>query len=121
MADIDIAELVATHIGDRDELGFRDITITRSTPGVRDPLNLAGGTQPTTATFTGRGSLEREGRFMDGTLVAQDHVLISVLGGTVSDGAVPQRGDVITFGGVAYRVTRVPSDQVGAVYECEAK
>lgn len=98
-----------------------DVTIARSTPGTRTPSNPAAGTNPTSTTYAGRGFIERTGRFMDGTLVAEGSVLISVLGGSISSGAGVEVGDRITINGSTYKVSKVPTDGVEAVFECEAK
>lgn len=117
----ELADILADALGDQEILGMTDVVITRRTPGTRNPANPAAGTNPTSTTYTGRGFIERTGRFMDGTLVAEGSVLISVLGGTISSGAGVMVGDVITINGRSYKVSKVPTDSVEGVFEAEAK
>ena len=122
----DIADLIAQYLGPQDDLGVTDATLTKQTSGARDPANPAGGTQPTSTDYPARGMVETRLQFSDGTLVRENHVLISLLGGTIAGGAVPEPGNTITIAskqypaGHTYRVTRVAGDGVGAMYECEA-
>lgn len=123
----DIADLIAQYIGPQDDLGVTDATLTKTTNGARDPVNLSAGTQPTPASYTARGYVEATGQFMDGTLVKENHVIISLLGGTIAGGAVPAAGDSVTIAskafpaGKSYPITRIVADQVGAIYQCEGR
>lgn len=121
----DIADLIGDILGDQDDLGVVDATLTKVTPGGRLPGAYSAGTNPTSTDYAGRGFIEAIGMLMDGTLVQQGNVVISLLGGTFA--AVPAPTDAITIAskefpaGHRYAVVRVVADAVGAVYQCEAR
>lgn len=121
----DIADLIAQYIGPQDQLGVADATLTKKTAGTRTALS--GGTNPTPKPYKGRGTVENTNQFSNGTLLAEGHVLISLLGGTFPAAGVPAVDDTIFIAskrypsGATYKVTRVIDDTVGAVYECEAR
>lgn len=117
----DLDELIADALGDQEDLGVTDVVITRRTAGARNPANPAAGTNPATASYSGRGFIERTGRFSDGTLVKEDSVLISVFGASITGKVGVEPGDTIALSGRTYKVSRVQSDSVEAVFECEAK
>jgi len=99
------------------KLGFASGTLTRSTPGTRAAGNLSGGTQPTTASYTCVAMVEKKSMFSSGTLVQEGRSIMTFLGGKIS--VAPKAGDVVSLGGVTYRVWRMETDPDEAVYECE--
>lgn len=117
----ELGDILADALGDLEVIGMTDVTIRRATATTRDPANPAGGTRPTFATYAGRGFIEKTGTFHDGTLVKEGHVLISVLGGTITNGAGVEQFDTITINGATYKVERVMVDPVEGTFEAEAK
>jgi hypothetical protein len=117
----DLAELIGELLGAQEDLGVTDITLTKEASGARTPGSLVDGTNAAPTDYTGRGFIEGAGQFMDGTLVKQPSVKISVFGSTISSGAIPEAGDRITIRSKTYKVVRTLVDPVGAVYECEAQ
>lgn len=117
-----IPKLLAQHLGKRSDLGFRDMTLTKFTPGTRTPGAVSAGTNPTSADYACRGFEEQYAASrIDGTIVQVDDRKISILGASIASSAVPAVGDKITSAGVAYRVISVGRDPVGAIYECQCR
>jgi hypothetical protein len=113
---VDIAKIVAQKIGP----GLLDCTLTRVTGTTREPGNLAGGTQPVTATYPCKGfEAALEQRHIDGTLVKRTDVMVVLLGDTISGGAIePRAGDRVQVAGGVTRavVTIVDRDAAAATF-----
>lgn len=116
----DLRELIGEALGAQDDLGVTDVVLTKFTPGTRTIGQQTGGKNPAPSHHPARGFAEKTGKFSDGTLVKEKHALISIFGSTISGGVEPEEGDSILFNGARYSITRVGSDPVGAVFECEA-
>jgi len=104
----------------------RPLTLVKVTPGVRDPDNLLGGTNPTTTSHTGRGlsATPRLIRSAQGNMandiIETFETEIFVFGASIMPVAVPESSDFITIDGVTWTVTNVGSDSSAAVYTCRA-
>lgn len=114
-----IKKLVAKHLGKQKQLGIRSATLTVYTAGTRTSGSISAGTNPTSTTYPCKAFVDTTGKFMDGTLVREGRSKLSILGGTLPSGVRPKSGSAVSLAGTTYRVTRVVSDPVDAVHECE--
>jgi hypothetical protein len=77
-------------------------TLTRTTPGARNPGNLAAGTNPTSTEYACKGFVSNEAhRKIGGTLVDQTHLVICLVG---LGNMTPRTGDKVTIGGGSYSI-----------------
>lgn len=117
-----IPKLIAKHLGSRKDLGVGALTLTKVTPGTRNPANLTGGTNPTMAAYTCKGfrDTKRSAYLVGRELARISDVTIVILGGTLPAGVEPAPEDRITRDGVVYTIAAdgVTSDPVGATYTC---
>lgn len=125
----DLAKLLASQLGGQALIGFGALTLTKVTPGVRDPGNLTAGVNPTTEDHAckGRQGVKRSGYWQfwqsaqTGTTARTRFVGFTILGATLPDGVTPMAGDRITHAGVTYTIgAEGVSDPtgLGAIYEC---
>lgn len=112
-----IRKLVGKYLGKQKQLGVGAITLTVKTRGTR--TTESSGTHPTSTTYTCKGFLERTGKFMDGTFVAEGAAKLTVIGATLPKGIEPKPGTTLTREGVVWTVGRMMTDPVEALYECE--
>lgn len=112
---VDIAGIVAKNIGP----GLLPVTITRVTEGVRQPGNLSGGREATSAQITGtRGIWEDLPRNPPPGIEFELNDRIAMLiGNTIPAGFIPQRGDAIEIEGITLTVVQLLSrDPAAASY-----
>lgn len=114
-----IKKLVAKHLGKQKTLGVTSATLTLITTGVRTAGSLAGGTNATATDYACKAFVDQERRFMDGTFVAEGRSKLSILGGSIASSKKPVVGATVTRLGVKYKVHRVVTDPVEALFECE--
>jgi hypothetical protein len=113
---IDIAAVVADSIAAAGDL--RPGTLTKSTPGSRTGGQLTAGTNPTTASHSFRGFVERRDARRQGQVGREPMSIVTILGASVSGGAAPEVNDVATVDGTAYVLLELISrDPASAVYE----
>lgn len=112
---VDIAGIVADNMAGQ----LLPVTVTRQTPGARDPNNLTGGVPQTPATVTGIDGFWEDftrdpGPGVEVQLGDRKAVLI---GDTIPAGGHPLRGDAITIEGMTLYVVKLMSrDPAAAVY-----
>ena len=112
---VDISGIIRDNVGP----GVLAATLTKSTNGTRTAGQLTGGTQPTTATYTCRGFIDRQARrTLDGSLIDNDYVQIVLIGDSIASAAVPEQGDRITIEGATYIVAVIDRDPAAATYTC---
>jgi hypothetical protein len=125
----DIRKLLAKELGKQTDLGFGALTLTRTTPGTRNPAALSAGTNPTSTdyTCTGRQGVKRSGYWQfwqnaqTGTTARASFVGFTILGGSLPDSVTPRAGDTITHGGTTYTIAAdgvSNPDGLGAIWEC---
>lgn len=122
---VDIAGLVADAIGDE----LPDVTITRETPGERDPDNLTGGPVPgAPLTFSAKGFWEDfTGTPPPGVTIELDDRKLVLIGDTADAGCLPlRRNDAVTVhedvGDLTlYVVGPVRRDPAAATYEYQCR
>lgn len=124
-----IPKLLAAALGKQTDLGFRALTLTRVTPGVRNPAALSQGNNPTSTEYTckGRQGVKRSGYWQfwqnaqTGTTARTKFVGFTILGATLPDGVTPRAGDTITMASEVYTIAAdgvSNPDGLGAVWEC---
>ncbi len=125
---IDIAKLIAQHLGPRTEIGIGPATLTKVTAGTRTPGAASGGTNPTTADYACRGLVsDYDAAKIDGTLIERGDREVTLLGATIASAQVPTTQDRVTIadtpGGalVTYQIVRVGSDPVAATYTLQVR
>lgn len=117
---IDIARTVDASI--RSAGGVLNGTLTRSTPGTRDPDRLAGGTNPTPTIYSFRGFIETAGERRPGGLEPTSNAVVSVLGASVTPAATPTTGDRVTIEGETYELVElIDRDPAAALYRFKAQ
>ncbi len=121
---ISIPKILAKALGKQTALGFRAMTLTKSTPGTRTVGAVSAGTNPTTTSYACKGFEEtKQAGQLPETLVVKHDLVISLLGASIASGAVPVPGDRITSLGVTYTIIPegVGRDPVGALYVCTCR
>lgn len=112
---VDIAGLIA----DAMDGQLFDVTITRYTPGERDPNNLTGGLPQTPATVTGISGFWEDftGQPPPGVEVELNDRKAVLIGDTIPAGGLPLRNDAIEIEGqTLYAVQLIGRDPASAVY-----
>lgn len=116
---IDIAGLIADAMGDDLIPG----TLTKVTPGTRDPAALAGGTRPSSRSYQFSGIVEdyRDSQ-IDGTNIVRGDRRVLILAGTLQRGIRPEGSDKVKIEGVEYYIVGVPArDPATATYSCQVR
>lgn len=99
--------------------GLRPATLIKVTPGTRTALALAGGTNPTQASYTTQGILEIRTVHDAGDMTRRQKAVITLLGKPLTESSVaPEAGDRVTLEGATYDVTEVQRDPAAATYTC---
>lgn len=110
-----IAGLIAQNLG---PLVF-DVTLISVVPTERG-LNLTGGNNPTETSYVVKGFVsDYKDWQIDGTIIKNGDRIVTLLGGTLPAGVIPQVGDKITAEGLTKTVVQVNRDPAGATYECQ--
>jgi hypothetical protein len=93
----DIAGEIARKLGKH----LLPATLIKVYPGVREPGNPAGGTQPTTEQFPCRGFVaDMKERFVDEDQVKRGDQIVMLLGATIDRGKTePAAGDIVLIEG----------------------
>ena len=115
---LDIVGIIAREIAAAG--GVLAGTLTKTTPGVRTPGDLSGGTNPTTTSSGFRGFLEnRDNVRLPGQLTAVSGRVLVILGGTLPAGVVPEANDSAVMEGETFSIVSIlKRDPAGATYEC---
>lgn len=110
---IDIAGIVAQQFSGQLLRGvFR-----KKTAGTRTPGNLTAGTNPVTSSHEFDGFLEVS-EVPAGDVAGAARSVLTIIGGSVRDGAVPEVGDRATIEDVTYELRElIERDPAGAVYK----
>jgi hypothetical protein len=117
---LDLAGIVADAIDQAG--GLLDATLTKKTPGTRNPSDLTAGTNPTSTSYSCKGVVsDYSTRLIDGTLVATGDRRVLILGATLPSGIVPSTGDQVAIESLAYDVVRVTRDPAAASYELQVR
>jgi hypothetical protein len=117
---LDIAGIVADAIDQAG--GLLDVTLTKKTPGTRDPNDLTAGTHPTSTPYACEGVVsDYAARLIDSTLVATGDRRVVILGATLPPDIVPAPGDQVTIESLTYDVVRVTRDPAAASYELQVR
>lgn len=97
-------------------------TLTKRTVGTRTPGDLAGGTQPTTATYACKVVVDAySARRIDGAIIKAGDKRIIVTGQSIASSAVPVANDTITVEGTTYTIIAVERDAASAAYVCQSR
>lgn len=117
---LDIAQIVSSSIASAG--GVLDATLTKTSPGTRSPGNLTGGTNPTTIAYSCKGFKEDMSKLRPEILVEEAVGVVSLLGKTISNGAVaPEADDLVTIEGQVHTILKVTRDPAAALYQCQVK
>ena len=98
-------------------------TLQKKVQIARDPARLTGGRNGGFATgvpFNGFFE-ERAESNKGGTLTRLQGKVISVLGGSLPAGTIPQSGDRLTLEGASYIISKTARDPAAALYECQVE
>lgn len=118
---IDIAALVAEHIGPR----MLPCVLYKAQPiPERDPDNpTAVPTAPDPVALKAQGFIvDFDPKEIDGTLIKTGDRKVTLIAGTIEGGAVPDGGDSVLIEGVRYHVHKVLSrDAAAATYVLQAR
>lgn len=122
---INIAKAVAKGFSGANgvTVGFKPSVLTKYTPGIRQPGNLSGGTNPTSQDFKCSAiEITNSSSVLPASLVTDSAAQIMILGATIQGGAVPEPTDKITIAGKTFVIIdsnqAVVRDPVGATYIC---
>jgi len=99
---INIAKAIAKGFSGQNgaTVGFKPAVLTRYTPGIRQPGNLSGGTNPTTQAFKCRAMVISETQLaLPASLLQDTDAQILILGATLPVGVVPLPTDHVTIEG----------------------
>lgn len=117
---LNIAQIVNSSI--QQAGGVLDGTLIKITTGTRTPGNLAGGTNPTSASHAFKGFVDNRSEVRrEGSIVSDGGQIISILGDSLPAGIIPEQGDQITISGESetFTITGIPArDPAKALYEC---
>lgn len=116
----DIAGEILDALGDE----VFDATLTRTTPGARDPSNLAGGASvgASTASYACKGFVaDYRASEIDGTIIRRGDRKVILLGASLAETFDPQPGDAVAIEGGAWKVINVERDPAGATFTCQAR
>lgn len=119
LAGIDVSGIVKKEIGDKvltaDE---HDAVLKHFTVGTRTG-NLTGGTNPTSTNHTCKGFIATKRlKSFKGTLVANGHVFIVLIGDSIAPAVVPVVEDQITIESKTYWIKVLDRDPAAATYTC---
>lgn len=115
---LDIAGIVADAIGP----GVLDATLTKEVAGNRTEGSLTGGMNAVPTNYGCRGFVDDySASQIDGTLIRENDHKVTLLGGTLPSGVIPQQGDEILIEGTTYEVIKVKRDPAAATYTCQAR
>lgn len=116
---VDVAGILAAELGP----GMLAATLTVVTPGVRNPADLAAGTNATTAVHACRGIIaDYTTREIDDALIKMGDRKVTLLAKTISGGSVvPKPNDKVTIEGATYRIVRVERDAAASHYDCQVR
>ena len=122
LANIDVSGIVNKEIGQKvltdDE---HDAVLKHFTVGTRTG-NLTGGTNPTSTDHTCKGFIDsKKLKSFKGTLVANGHVFINLIGDSINPAVVPVGEDQITIESKVYRIKVLDRDPAAAMYTCMCK
>jgi hypothetical protein len=127
---VNIARIIAANFARYGkDVGVTSAVLTKSTPGVRTPGAVSGGTNPTTVSYTAQGLVINLTQLrLSGALIAGANAAVLLFGASISGGAVPAPGDRIAIGGGTYTIVgdsggnqAVTSDPVAATYTCQCR
>ncbi len=116
----DIAQIVADALASAG--GLQAGTLTKESPGVRDPDDPTAATDPVLSTHSFQGFFSlKEVRIAD-TLVAESIPVLTIVGKSVTPMAVPQVGDKAELSSITFELVRlIERDPAEALYEFEAR
>ena len=115
---IDIAALIDANISP----GVLDAVLIKRVPGIRTPGNLTAGTNPTSTSFTARGFIDSySDDVIDETNVLASDRLITLIGNSIQDFAIPETDDRITIESQTWTIINVSRDPAAATYECQGR
>lgn len=115
---LNIPGIVGSLLGSRADV----VTLTKITPGNRNPANLTGGTNASTTNTVARGYVsDYTTSQVDGTLIAKGDRCVVIYTSTLR-GVAPAPGDRITADNSSYVIVRVEDrDPAGARYVCQVR
>lgn len=113
---LDIAKIVSDAFKGQLVAG----TLTKRVATTRTTGSLSAGTRPVETSYAFEGFIERKTETaIDGTLASSVGDTVTMIGGSIAGGVVPEKGDRIEIEGLAYIVTEIVNrDPAGATYEC---
>jgi hypothetical protein len=111
---INVSKLINDNVGP----SMLVAVLTVQTPGTRTAGQLTGGTQPTSATYTGRGMVEGKDRKYENGVMTETGLLKVLLIGD-SFAVAPEVGNLITIESVTYRIVSLDRDPAAATYTCK--
>ena len=115
---MDIAKLVADNLGP----GVLDATLTQVTAGNRTAGDLTAGVNPTNVDYPCKGFVDDySASQIDGTLIKANDHKVTLLGGTLQGGIIPQQGDKVFIENTTYEIIKVKRDPAAATYLCQAR
>ena len=99
-----------------------DITLTKVAPGTRTPGTLTGGTNPTETVHTVKGFVNDYTDYqIDGTIIQRGDRKVVILGGSLSNGTVPEPNDKVTAESEQRVIINVERDPASATYICQVR
>lgn len=115
---VNIANIVATSIAQAG--GVHDVTLIKIAQGTRTPGQLSGGSNPTETQHPAKGFEESLSVLRPETIVQDARAVVTILGDTITGGAVPVAGDSVISEGTRRRIVGpVNRDPARAVYQCQ--
>lgn len=125
---LDIAKLVNDNITKAG--GLESLTLTKYTSGTATVGALTEGTNDSPSSSTGQGIIETISEKEDGlllrgtgrrpkTLVEGATAIVTILGGSLPDGVIPEANDQVTIDGATYEILTAEADPAQASFECQ--
>lgn len=99
------------------------VTLTKVAAGSRTSSSLTGGVNPISTAYSCRGFIEDYSEYSQANgLVQVGERKVTILGGSLSAGIIPEPNDRVTIEGVEYYITGpIIRDPAGATYTCKVK
>lgn len=117
---LNIAAIVAQSIAGAG--GVRPGVLTKTAAGARTVGSLTAGATPVLTTFTFQGFVETKAERRSGQVSAASMPIVTLLGASISGGAIPEVNDSVLIDGASYILTELlTSDPAAAVYEFKAE
>lgn len=122
---LNVAKLIAQQFkANGKPVGVQACTLTKRTPGTRNPTAISAGTNATEQTFKATGLVaDYKAYQIDGTLIKAGDRQVLLFGASIETGVLPEPLDRIAIAGETLTIVKegVTRDPAKAVYTCQCR